>query len=232
MNTKQLKALSIASIALSLFTVGFVVTRFVFAAITDTNFVHACVKNSNGSVRIIDPVASCAGGETAMTWNKDGVDDFGGFVTKDLSQVNFSSQNLSYRNFSGANLFDAALVGTFLSNGNFRNVNFTQANLSGATAVSTDFSNSNFTNASIASGAFFQNSDFTDAVMTGVSLSGSDFGAVNFTNVHFINADLSRANGFANSPVILTGVTWTNTICPDSTNSDNNGNTCEGHLVP
>ena len=30
---------------------------------------------------------------------------------------------------------------------------------------------------------------------------------------------------------VLTGVTWDNTTCPDGTNSDVNGGTCEGHLI-
>jgi hypothetical protein len=28
----------------------------------------------------------------------------------------------------------------------------------------------------------------------------------------------------------VTGVTWSNTTCPDGTNSNNDGGTCTGHL--
>lgn len=41
------------------------------------------------------------------------------------------------------------------------------------------------------------------------------------------NADLGGADGLDLAGI--TGVTWSNTLCPDYTNSDDNGGTCEGH---
>jgi hypothetical protein len=44
------------------------------------------------------------------------------------------------------------------------------------------------------------------------------------------NANLSGAVGtptFDDSTAI-----WSNTTCPDNTNSDSNGNTCNGHFIP
>ena len=41
------------------------------------------------------------------------------------------------------------------------------------------------------------------------------------------NADLGGADGLDLADI--TGMTWSNTLCPDYTNSDDNGGTCEGH---
>jgi uncharacterized protein YjbI with pentapeptide repeats len=51
----------------------------------------------------------------------------------------------------------------------------------------------------------------------------------NLSNTHcvdnnLIGSDLTGAN--------LAGTTWENTWRPDYTNSDNNGNTCIGHMTP
>ena len=59
--------------------------------------------------------------------------------------------------------------------------------------------------------------DLSGFDLTGVNLSGSYVDRVNLSD-----ADLSNAN--------LTDSYWQNTICPDGTNSDNNGNTCENNL--
>jgi uncharacterized protein YjbI with pentapeptide repeats len=44
----------------------------------------------------------------------------------------------------------------------------------------------------------------------------------NFTNDNLTGADLTGAN--------LTGVTWSNTTCPDGTNSNTDGDTCNNNL--
>ncbi len=66
-------------------------------------------------------------------------------------------------------------------------------------------------------GAIFANSDFEQARIQG---------GANFTNVDFSNADLF---GMTSPSSNFTGVIWSNTTCPDGTNSDNDGNTCIGH---
>jgi uncharacterized protein YjbI with pentapeptide repeats len=44
----------------------------------------------------------------------------------------------------------------------------------------------------------------------------------NLFDANLSGADLTGAT--------LTGVIWAHTICPDGTNSDDNGGTCVGHL--
>ena len=50
-----------------------------------------------------------------------------------------------------------------------------------------------------------------------------DLSGADLTNANLTNADLSYAD--------LYGVLWHDTICPDGTNSDDNGYTCEDNLV-
>lgn len=65
--------------------------------------------------------------------------------------------------------------------------------------------------------------DLTAAVLYDADLTGADLTAVDFTNVNLFLADVSGAD--------FTGVTWSNSICPDGTNSDTNGSSsCQGHL--
>ena len=51
------------------------------------------------------------------------------------------------------------------------------------------------------------------------------------TNANLTNANLTNANLFnaTLAGAILTAVAWSNTTCPDGTNSNNDGNTCSGH---
>jgi uncharacterized protein YjbI with pentapeptide repeats len=54
-------------------------------------------------------------------------------------------------------------------------------------------------------------------------LTNADLSSVDFTNTFLGQTDFTGTT--------RTGVIWSNTTCPDYTNSDANGGTCEGHLV-
>lgn len=114
---------------------------------------------------------------------------------------------------------------------NTTNHNFDKANITGADLSNTDFSGSTFRNAVALSsswgGGNLSNTDFTNAKFYQEFTSPSSFANANLTNANFTNAHLGGANM---SGATTTGVTWSNTICPDGTNSNDNGNTCEGHL--
>lgn len=49
----------------------------------------------------------------------------------------------------------------------------------------------------------------------------ANFSNASFTDFYFVDTDLSDAN--------VTGITWSNTFCPDGTNSDDDGSTCIDH---
>ena len=60
----------------------------------------------------------------------------------------------------------------------------------------------------------------------------NDFSGMNFSNFNMSGADLSGSNltGANLTGANLQPVIWSNTICPDGSNSDNNGNTCVNNL--
>ena len=107
----------------------------------------------------------------------------------------------NYIDFAGCNLQGADLSGNLMVEAYFAGANLRQANLAGANMPSADFTGANLTDADLASGQL-QNANFTDA-----SLSG---------------ADLTNA--------IIRSARWKNTTCPDGTNSDANGGTCQKTL--
>ena len=63
--------------------------------------------------------------------------------------------------------------------------------------------------------------------LSGANLAGGDLSAANLNRANLSGADLSDADL---SGANLNRVIWSNTTCPDGTNSNNNGNTCLGHL--
>ncbi len=123
-----------------------------------------------------------------------------------LSACNLSGANLSGANLSGQNLSGTNFKTANLSGANLSNANLSGANLSGATLTGASLSGANLSGANL-KGANLSNADLTNANLTGANLSG---------------ANLTGAT--------LNGVTWLNTVCPDGTNSNNDGGTCVGHL--
>lgn len=71
---------------------------------------------------------------------------------------------------------------------------------------------------------------FSESDFTGADLSFADLAFTAFTFVDLTDAVLTGAVGMDTAHVF--GVVWSNTECPDGTNSDDNAGTCEGHLVP
>jgi uncharacterized protein YjbI with pentapeptide repeats len=59
--------------------------------------------------------------------------------------------------------------------------------------------------------------DLTGSILTGADLSGADLSGANL-----YDADLTGAE--------LNNVDWYDTTCPDGSNSDENGFTCENNL--
>jgi hypothetical protein len=78
--------------------------------------------------------------------------------------------------------------------------------------------------------------DLSDAVLISDDLSRYDLSGANLSGANLAGADLSKARleGATLTAAILTAVTWSNTICPDGTNSATNGTSpesCVGHGV-
>jgi large repetitive protein len=85
----------------------------------------------------------------------------------------------------------------------------------------------NLTGAQLA-GANLTHANLNGATLTGADLAGANLSGANLNGASLTGADLKGA--------IVTGttnfnmVTWSNTTCPDGTNSNNHGGTCAGHL--
>jgi len=73
----------------------------------------------------------------------------------------------------------------------------------------------------------------TTADLRGARLAGAVLRDADLRGAKLDGADLSRADltGADLTGAALTGVTWSATICPDGSNSDENGRTCRGHLA-
>ena len=53
-------------------------------------------------------------------------------------------------------------------------------------------------------------------------LNGANLRGANFTDANLAGAQMSESWLFDNGDLVI----WNNTICPDGTNSDDNGGTC------
>jgi uncharacterized protein YjbI with pentapeptide repeats len=181
------------------------------------------------------------------------------FAETDMHNVIFFETNLAGSTLENANLSNVRFggssfgktKGTSFKNSNVSNAFFTD----GIEIAEANFSGANFSGATFSLGNKFHYTNFSGAILTGVqfldapqidnsnlasanfenisidtaSLTANSAPGANFKNAHFTNVDFTYTNL---SSALLTGATWSNTICPDSTNSDNNGNTCIGHLTP
>lgn len=81
--------------------------------------------------------------------------------------------------------------------------------------------------------AYLKNADMRGLDLTGTSFRGANLSATpwegaNLTSADFTNATLVSAEGL--SSTTHTSIIWDNTICPDGTNSDSHGDSCEGHF--
>ncbi|MGH2632232.1 MAG: LuxR C-terminal-related transcriptional regulator [Tepidiformaceae bacterium] len=70
------------------------------------------------------------------------------------------------------------------------------------------------------SGGTFAGVDFTGANLSGIVANPGVFSTANFTDANLTNAEIDEA--------IVVGAIWSNTTCPDGTNSDQHNGTCVG----
>ncbi len=153
----------------------------------------------------------------------------------DLTGANMSGANLSYSVFANVNLTGVNLSGAILTGITSGGVTGTGYTLPTGWGVVGGYlvGPSNGVTSVDLSVATFGSVDLTNAAMYGDNLTGATLtGAGTFTGTNlsydnFANADLTGA--FSLSGAILTGATWSNTTCPDGSNSDTNaGSTCIG----
>lgn len=219
--------------------------------------IHACYNSSTGAMSL-DTKGTCParGKTTPITWNAtgpkgdpgpSGVPLCGGYPHNaidwsipgstpghgcDLNGANLTDAVLTNANLVNANIAHANLVGA-----NFSGANLTGANLNAVTAEDSnnivrfdgavlDDANLDHADISVAviRNAHLVNANLTSAHLVQDHLDGSDLSGADFTNAilfHTVGMDTAT----------VTGAVWQNTLCPDNTNSDNNGGTCVGHFT-
>ena len=119
----------------------------------------------------------------------------------DLRNASLSGQNLRQEDFSGALLTNANLSNSNLAGSFFENANLQGANIQGSN---------------------LRDADLTNATLQGASLQGSNLNGADLRHANLSGAHLQGAN--------LNDVTWSDTVCPDGTNSSADGGTCASHV--
>jgi uncharacterized protein YjbI with pentapeptide repeats len=100
--------------------------------------------------------------------------------------------------------------------------------------VGQDWSGADLAHAQVTEDAF-EATNFSNVNLTGASFTNDSVTTYspsdaypNMTGVDFTNANL-KGTSFA-AQTSFTGAIWSNTTCPDGTNSNNDGNTCVNDL--
>lgn len=116
-----------------------------------------------------------------------------------------------------------SLAGLDLTGADLSGCDLTGSDLSGAVLEATRLYGATLSGADL-SGVTGTGTDLSGADLTGAALAGASLIATDFTGANLTGATLSVTT-------VLTGPVWSDTTCPDGTNSDGNGNTCLGHLL-
>jgi hypothetical protein len=104
------------------------------------------------------------------------------------SSPNFLAQDLTNRDFSGQDL-----RGTSMAGSNLTNARFAAADLSGSCFDGANLTNTDFREATL-DGASFAGANLTKASLAGATARSADFYAVNLTGADLAGADLRSAN--------------------------------------
>jgi hypothetical protein len=131
---------------------------------------------------------------------------------RDLAGLNLSDSEMGYANLKGADLRGADLLSAQLGY-----AELTHADLRDATVVS-NLGGANLTEANLTGArvdALLLNTNLTGANLTDADMTGSAL---------YVNNHQDEAN--------LSDVVWSDTTCPDGTNSDSDGGTCHHNLGP
>ncbi len=147
----------------------------------------------------------------------------------DFSNDNLSGDDLSGTNLTGANLTNAVLDGANVQGAIFANVTWTGVESGSITGqpLSLPAHWMLVNGYLIGPQAGLVSADLTGADLANADLAGADLYLGSLNNANLTGADLKGADL---DVVNLTGATWSNTVCPDGTNSDNDGGTCASNI--
>jgi len=111
------------------------------------------------------------------------------YKIRNFVKINLTEKDLSFANFTGADLTNACLSG---KNSNLTGANFTNAILINADLANAKLTDANFTNADL-TGAKLNGADLTNADLTGTKLTGVNFSDALFYDVKLTNNDFFAA---------------------------------------
>jgi uncharacterized protein YjbI with pentapeptide repeats len=169
----------------------------------------------SGATAVGETVSSC--GASLQGCNLQG----GNLAGANLAGLNLGGTNLTGVNLQGANLQATNLSGSNLQNVNLQGANLQGANLAGANLKGATITGANLSGADL-SGVNLKGDSLRNANLSGANLQGSNLQGADLTGANLHGATLSGAN--------LQGITWSNTVCPDGTNSSNDHGTCTNNL--
>lgn len=132
---------------------------------------------------------------------------------------------LQGKDLGGCNYTAADLSGLTLQNADFRGCTLAGANLAGTKLERASFAGANVANASFA-GALLRGADFGGAAAQDADFNGAHLGGVRFVDANLLRATVNGA---------LLDAFFSNTICPDGSNSDfddTDARTCFNNLIP
>jgi hypothetical protein len=114
---------------------------------------------------------------------------------------------------------------------NLRNLDLSGINLMGVSLPNESLVGDNLTGANL-SNSTLQGTNLKGANLNGANLTGANLIGAGLQSANLQGANLSNANlaGSTLKGASLGAAMWSNTVCPDGTNSDADGNTCLGHL--
>jgi phospholipase C len=119
----------------------------------------------------------------------------------DLAGGSLKGRNLKNQNLEGAQMSNADVEGTNLQGAFLANVSLTDAQVQGTN---------------------LQGANLSGANLRGATLRGTNLDGADLTNANLAGATLQGDN--------VNRVIWSNTICPDNSNSSSDGGSCKNHL--
>jgi uncharacterized protein YjbI with pentapeptide repeats len=188
-----------------------------------------------GTATIGETVVKCGGSDQGCNLNGANLENANlagvNFAGSNLNNANLNGADLSGANLQGANLHNANLSGANLQGANLQGANLNGANLENANLAGVNFAGSNLNNANLnganLSGANLQGANLHNANLSGANLQGANLQGANLNGANLTAATLAGATVKGAN---FNKITWSNTTCPDSTNSNSDGGTCINNL--
>ena len=139
-----------------------------------------------------------------------------------LQYCDFRDASFDGLNLAGADLWGANIVGA-----SFGGADLVGTLFGGDTLAQSDLTTVNFSNAdmedAILGNTYIYSTSFDGADLTNASFDGATLIFVGFSDANLTGSDIGQAE-------LLQNIDWSNTICPDGTNSDSDGDTCINNL--